>query len=409
MVEAWYMINEVEDQQAENRRSPNEAVPLSYLQQLGVLHWHIPPAPEVLATYPKVKVPWTPEAGTPQDAALAELREQKGMGYADIICVAPDTLPEYEKKVKAFFEEHMHDDDEIRYILDGCGYFDVRSVDDRWIRIKCTGGDLISLPKGMYHRFTTDPSNFVHAMRLFVGAPIWTPINRSEEANDHSARLEYLEEFISSAKRQKTSHTPSFNAWYMAAEVADCKAENRQTPNKPCPPEVLQKLGVVYYHLPIPADVAYPTKQVPWEPEADKPQDAKLAALRKELGMGYADIITVSPDTLPNYEKMIAAFFEEHLHDDDEIRYIIGGTGYFDVRSADEEWIRIRCEAGQCITLPKGIYHRFTTDPNDYVHAMRLFVGEPIWTPFNRGEETDKRDARKVYEEHFLAPVPCPP
>lgn len=61
-------------------------------------------------------------------------------------------------------------------------------------------------------------------------------------------------------------------------------------------------------------------------------QDGKLEALKKERGYSYEDEIEISKDTLEDYENKIKNFYQEHLHTDEEIRYVIDGSGYFDVR-----------------------------------------------------------------------------
>ena len=53
------------------------------------------------------------------------------------------------------------------------------------------------------------------------------------------------------------------------------------------------------------------------------------------------------------------------------------------------------------IVLPEGMYHRFTLDTGNYIKAMRLFIGDPIWTPFNRPQEENA--SRKKYVNDFFA------
>jgi 1,2-dihydroxy-3-keto-5-methylthiopentene dioxygenase len=56
----------------------------------------------------------------------------------------------------------------------------------------------MTLPEGIYHRFTCDDKNLIHAMRLFKGNPVWTPFNRPQE--DHPSRQHYVKAFVDETK-----------------------------------------------------------------------------------------------------------------------------------------------------------------------------------------------------------------
>ncbi|KAH8113092.1 1,2-dihydroxy-3-keto-5-methylthiopentene dioxygenase [Phellopilus nigrolimitatus] len=155
-----------------------EPVSEETLTALGVLYWHIPLDNNAVA-----------EA---QIDAIALERDYKNR---DIINVTKEGLgDQYEAKLKMFFAEHMHEDEEIRYIKAGSGFFDVREHStDRWIRVHLTPGDMLVLPPGIYHRFTLDESNAVTALRLFKDEPKWTPYNRNAETDVNPYRQEYVE------------------------------------------------------------------------------------------------------------------------------------------------------------------------------------------------------------------------
>lgn len=39
------------------------------------------------------------------------------------------------------------------------------------------------------------------------------------------------------------------------------------------------------------------------------------------------EVLEISKDKLPGYDQKIKNFYEEHIHTDEEIRYILAGTG----------------------------------------------------------------------------------
>ncbi|XP_070533545.1 acireductone dioxygenase-like [Ptychodera flava] len=180
MVRAWFMDDSDADQRLEHMTDPPQFVDLDYLKEQGVLYWKLD------------------ADNWEKEGKLTQIRSERGYSYEDEITCTPEKLPNYEEKLKMFYQEHLHSDEEIRFIVDGSGYFDIRDKNDKWIRIECLKGDLIILPAGIYHRFTLDTKDYIQAKRLFVGVPVWTPHNRPND--DHPARLEYLKSYLSQAK-----------------------------------------------------------------------------------------------------------------------------------------------------------------------------------------------------------------
>ena len=193
-------------------------------------------------------------------------------------------------------------------------------------------------------------------------------------------------------------------AWYMVPdeEVEDQKRENRLSPNKPVTTKDMKELGLNYWKMDA-ETYEYPVKSIPWDPK--DATDPRLRALRDDRGYSYADVLTIHPDHLPGFDTHVRNFFTEHIHDAEEIRYILGGSGFFDVRDPLDRWIRIHVKKGDLMTLPEGIYHRFTCDETDFIHAMRMFIGVPCWTPINRfTTDTDGHASRKRYVCGYCTP-----
>ena len=81
---------------------------------------------------------------------MEKIKEERGYEYEDV----QETPGEGD--LQDFYTEHLHETEEIRFVLEGCGYYDIRDNNDEWIRVEVVSGDLIIVPGGCYHRFMLD-------------------------------------------------------------------------------------------------------------------------------------------------------------------------------------------------------------------------------------------------------------
>jgi 1,2-dihydroxy-3-keto-5-methylthiopentene dioxygenase len=110
--------------------------------------------------------------------ALDELRQRRGYVTQDEVALSSQT-PNFDAVCAKFADEHLHEDDEVRFVLEGEGVFEIRSNDDRWMRVVVEPGDLIVVPKGKYHRFTLTEQQRIRCVRLFKDAAGWVPVYRT--------------------------------------------------------------------------------------------------------------------------------------------------------------------------------------------------------------------------------------
>jgi 1,2-dihydroxy-3-keto-5-methylthiopentene dioxygenase len=127
------------------------------------------PAADVLAAY---------------DTKIKELNARGGYVTADVIDVFADT-PHLDAMLKKFSTEHWHDEDEVRFIVEGRGLFHVHPEDGTVFAIEVEAGDLIRVPRGTHHWFDLCTDRRIRAIRLFQDPAGWTPHYTNSGVDGH--------------------------------------------------------------------------------------------------------------------------------------------------------------------------------------------------------------------------------
>ena len=69
----------------------------------------------------------------------------------------------------------VHDEDEIRLIVEGRGLFHIHPTSAPVFAIEVEAGDLIRVPRGTHHWFDLCADRRIRAIRLFQDQSGWTP------------------------------------------------------------------------------------------------------------------------------------------------------------------------------------------------------------------------------------------
>ena len=132
---------------------------------------------------------WKPAHAVPSNASAAEilaayapeierLKAQGGYVTADVIDVSTAT-PGLDAMLNRFNSEHWHDEDEVRFIIEGRGIFHVHprsnEGEGKVVSITVEAGDLLRVPRGTWHWFDLCEERRIRAIRLFQDMSGWTP------------------------------------------------------------------------------------------------------------------------------------------------------------------------------------------------------------------------------------------
>ncbi len=103
--------------------------------------------------------------------SINRLKDQYGFKSVDVVSLSPDH-PDKAQFRQKFLAEHIHEDFEVRFFIDGSGLFYLH-VGDKVYAVLCEHGDLISVPANTTHWFDMGENPHFKCIRLFTTAEGW--------------------------------------------------------------------------------------------------------------------------------------------------------------------------------------------------------------------------------------------
>jgi 1,2-dihydroxy-3-keto-5-methylthiopentene dioxygenase len=105
------------------------------------------------------------------DVDIERIKKKEGYQTVDVLRVNAATPDKPSIRAK-FLNEHTHNEDEVRFFVEGSGIFYLR-VSGKIYMTLCERGDLISVPAGVTHWFDMGPEPHITAIRFFDNKEGW--------------------------------------------------------------------------------------------------------------------------------------------------------------------------------------------------------------------------------------------
>jgi 1,2-dihydroxy-3-keto-5-methylthiopentene dioxygenase len=108
--------------------------------------------------------------------------------------------------------------------------------------------------------------------------------------------------------------------------------------------------------------------------------EPEIERLKASGGFVTADVINVTKET-PGLDAMLQKFNKEHTHSEDEVRFVVKGSGVFHIHPEGGPVFAVTVEAGDLINVPNGTKHWFNLCDDRTIRCIRLFEDQSGWTP----------------------------
>ena len=103
---------------------------------------------------------------------IDRLKRERGYRAADLVTLYPDT-PNLDELLAKFNKQHTHADDEVRFIVQGAGVFELHPEGHEPVAAEVVAGDFITVPARYRHLFYLTAARQITAIRIFTDPAGW--------------------------------------------------------------------------------------------------------------------------------------------------------------------------------------------------------------------------------------------